>query len=361
MGLNLLEINEVRCLRLIRDAIARFNLNLSGLTILTEAATGYFILTPMIAALGGADRVLAVTRDSHYASAKLVHEQTITLANKWGIDNQIEVLFSKEDERIRSADIVTNLGFVRPLDASFIRRLKKTAVIPLMFETWEYRSEDIDLRECRRLNIPVLGTNEHHSNLRIFEYIGLVALKLLFEVGIEVFKSSLVVIGSGEFAMETLKTLRAAGGEVTLLSPQSEGALNSVEAQRALRQADSVIVVEHHYRGMLIGEHGGINAEQLYALNPGATVVHICGGVDRAALDDVGLRCYPERFATIGYMSVATDYLGPRPMIDLHTAGLKVGERLARASAKGLPAVEAEFMVLRETTLAQGFAGYHNM
>jgi hypothetical protein len=31
-----------------------------------------------------------------------------------------------------------------------------------------------------------------------------------------------------------------------------------------------------------------------------------------------------------GYMTVATDYLGPRPVIDLHAAGLKVGEALSR-------------------------------
>lgn len=59
-------------------------------------------------------------------------------------------------------------------------------------------------------------------------------------------------------------------------------------------------------------------------------------------------------------MSVGTDYLGPKPLIDLHTAGLKVGERLAYARARGLPAREGEFTVLRETPLAQGFSGYHN-
>lgn len=359
--LNLFRINEARCLRLIRNAITTFALDLSGLVVLTEAATGYYILTPMIAALAGANHVYALTRDSRYGTAKVVGEKTMALADRWGIGDRIEIVSSREDERIGLADIVTNLGFVRPLNKAFLKRLKHTTVIPLMFETWEYRSEDVDLAECRRLNIPLLGTNEHHPNLRIFGYIGPVALKILFRLGIEVFRSSVVVIGSGEFAAETLKTLHATGAEVTLLSPQVKGALNSGKACQAFRQADSVVVVEHHDRGMLIGSYGEIDTEELYALNPGLTVAHICGGVDRVALEAVGLRCYPEKLAPTGYMSVATDYVGPRPMIDLHTAGLKVGERLALTRAQGLPALEAEFTVLRETSLAQGFAGYHDI
>jgi hypothetical protein len=59
-------------------------------------------------------------------------------------------------------------------------------------------------------------------------------------------------------------------------------------------------------------------------------------------------------------MSVATDYIGPTPLIKLHTAGLKVGESLARARLKGLNGLEAELAVLRANSLAQGFPGYHD-
>lgn len=359
--LKLIEINEGRCLRLIRNCIDTFKLDLRGLVILTEAATGYYVLTPMIAALGGADRVFALTKDSHYGSAQMVKERTMTLADQWGLTDRIEVLFSPEDERVGLADIVTNLGFIRPLDAPFLRRLRWSAVIPLMFETWEYRSEDLDFAECRRLDIPVLGTNEHHPHLQIFGYIGHIALKLLLMVGIELFRTKIIVIGSGEFAQQTLITLRAVGAEVTLLSPRIKGQLKSAEAQQAFREGDAVVVVEHYCRSMLIGTAGEIEAGDLYALNPHLVVVHICGPVDRAELERVGLRCYPGRFAPPGHMSVTTDYLGPRPMIDLHTAGLKVGEELARARVRGLTALGTELAVLRKTPLAEGFVGYHDI
>lgn len=352
--------NEIRCLRLINQAIEKFKLDLSGFVILTEAATNYYMLTPMIAALANADKVYAITRDSRYGKAADVWAATMGLAQRWGLSSKIEIILSREDPRIGDADIVTNLGFVRPLDKDFLHNLKTTAVIPLMWETWEYRPEDLDLAECRRLGIPVLGTNEHHSELRIFKYIGHIALKVLFEAGIEVFGSYIVVIGGGEFAQQTVKTLRAAGAQVTPLAPRIEGELTSA-IRRTLCKADAVVVVEHHSCDMLIGSQGNIASDVLYSLNPGLVIVHICGAVERAALEKVGLHCYPERFAFPGYMSLTTDYLGPKPLIDLHTAGLTVGERMARFRVEGLPALQTESRVLTETLLAQGFVGYHHL
>ena len=96
----------------------------------------------------------------------------MAMASRWKIFDRLVLLGSRNDERIGSADIVTNLGFVRPINGEFLRRLKPTAVIPLMFETWEYRHADLDLSECRRLGIAVLGTNEHHPDLKILENIG---------------------------------------------------------------------------------------------------------------------------------------------------------------------------------------------
>lgn len=347
--------NELRCRRLVEGAIGQFSLNLQDHIVLTEAATGYYILTPLIAALAGAKRVYALAGDSIYGTAEEASAATVDLAQHWNVKDRIVILFSRGDDRIGEADIVTNLGFVRPLDAYFLRRLKWNVVIPLMFETWEYREGDLNLPECRKLGIPVLGTNEHHPDLRTFEYIGLVAMKLLFEIGIEVFRSNIIVMGSGEFAEQVILSLREANATVTFLSTEKESNFVSTSAWQALKEAEAVVVVEHQNHDMLIGKDGEIKAEELYAINPLLVVVHICGGVDQDALEAVHLRYHPTRFAPPGNMSVTTDYLGPKPLIDLHTAGLKVGEELARARARGFLGQEAESFVLQKTSLAQGF------
>ena len=46
-----------RLARLVRRAVESMSLDLAGATVLTEAATGPYVVTPVIAALGGADAV----------------------------------------------------------------------------------------------------------------------------------------------------------------------------------------------------------------------------------------------------------------------------------------------------------------
>lgn len=346
-------MNEARCWRLINRAIDTFDLNLSDLAVLTEAATGYYMLTPLIAALAGAEIVYALTRDSRYGSAQVVCEQTMALAERWSVAQQIEVLFSREDKRVGLADIVTNLGFVRPLDAPFLKRLKRTAVIPLMFEPWEYRPEDLDLAECRRQGIPVLGTNEHHPDMQIFEYVGHLVLKLLFELDIEVFRSKVIIIGGGEFGRCVLESLQNAGASVTQVRVAEGESLQSLAVRQALSSCDAIVVVEHHSRELLIGRNGQIPAEELRKLDPGVSIVHVAGGVNQEEVEAIGIPCRPDCFAPPGYMSVATDYLGPRPLIDLHAAGLKVGELMWRKMQVLGDAEQVEHALAEEHPLCQ--------
>jgi hypothetical protein len=331
-------------------AIQTFSLDLQGLRVLTEAATGYYSLTPLIAALAGARQVYALTRDSHYGSANQIGQDTMGLARRWGISDRLEVFSSREDQRVKEADIVTNLGFIRPLDSTLLKRLPPGAVIPLMWEAWEYRPGDLDRGECRRLGIPVLGTNEHHPDLRTLEYIGPLAVKLLFMLDIEVFQSHAVVLGSGEFAENTAATLRSAGATVSTFSPKewAEG-----KVRETLRVADAIVIVEHHDRRMLIGSPGTFRAEDLYSLNPRLSVAHICGGVDRSSLEKAGFRCTPGAFAPPGYMSRGMDYLGPKPLVDLHTAGLKVGELMWRRKQVLHDAQRVEQTLAEECPLCQ--------
>ena len=109
-------MNIKRIEKLIADAINTYDLNLSGLTVFTEAASGNYVVTPLIAALAGADQVFAITQDSRYGKAADVQNFTLELAQRWGVGDRIEVVSDKLPSILSQVDIVTNLGFVRPID-----------------------------------------------------------------------------------------------------------------------------------------------------------------------------------------------------------------------------------------------------
>lgn len=349
--------NTDRCLKLIHQSLCTFGLDLEGLTVLTEAASGYYMLTPFIAALAGAARVYLIAKDSRFGRADDVLRHTLSLAAEWNVDRKLSV-FHKNDKQVwDQLDIVTNLGFVRPIDRSFVQNLNRRAVIPLMWETWEYRPEDLDLEACRAKGICVLGTNEDIPELRTHEYVGKIAVKLLYSEDIEILGCRILVIGNGSFGYRVKHALEKAGAAVNLYGSRKLAGRERLYAQ--LERADAIVIAEHEDRRMLVGNGGMLTAREIKEINPAIVVAHICGNIDIESIRCAGIRCVPDPIAKVGYMSKTTDYLGPKPLIDLHAAGLSVGQHLAQARKSGCEPFEAESHVLRTIRWAQGFPGYH--
>lgn len=73
--------------------------------------------------MAGAKKVYAITKDSKYASKDEVKKKTMLFAELCDVVDKIEVVFDKRN--INQADIVTNLGFVRPIDKETIDMMKE--------------------------------------------------------------------------------------------------------------------------------------------------------------------------------------------------------------------------------------------
>ena len=353
------QMNIKRIEKLINDAIDTYDIDLSGLTVFTEAASGNYVVTPLIAALAGSDRVFAITRDSRYGKAVDVRDFTLGLAQKWGVGDRIEIVSDKTPSILSQVDIVTNLGFVRPIDKKVIAHLKPTAVLPLMWETWEFREADLDLAECRRVGIMVLGTNEREVGIDLFTYVGYLAVKLAFELEIEIYGSRVVVVGSGLFGENCVKAFDKLEAHIKYVDLSAGASLETKSAKSTLRDVDLIVLGEHPNSVCLIGSEGQMTVDELLALSPHVSIVHIAGNINREEVDNAAIPCLPQKSAAPGYMSVATDYLGPKPVVALHTAGLKVGEAMARTRLAGLNPIEAEKKVLHDLPVAMGFGPSH--
>jgi hypothetical protein len=307
--------------RLALQAIDRFGLDLSGRRVYTEAASNAFAWTALTAALAGAE-VTAETRDSRFGTADAVEAETLRLARALGVAHRIRVVRAPDRAALADADLVTNLGFVRPISAEKVGWLKDGAVICLMWEPWEFRPGDLDLAACRARNIPVLGTNERDPLLRTFRSVGLLAVKLLMEQGVELLGCHVAVLGGGHFAGEARACLEALGALVTVAD--TPGALPPREGD-GLPALDAVVCLEHERYDLLLAGPGGV-LDTARPLPGGLPVVHVCGLLDADAALNAGCAVHPERPAAPGTMSFTTAHLGPKPVIDLHAAGLRVGQ-----------------------------------
>src|SRR5215468_12703651 len=108
-------LNPRRLVSLMQAAIDRLGLQLGEYTVLTEAATGAYAVTPVLAALAGA-RVFALANATRYASADEIGKTALRLAQIAGVEDRIELVYEKSPAILSTIDIVTNSGQVRPID-----------------------------------------------------------------------------------------------------------------------------------------------------------------------------------------------------------------------------------------------------
>lgn len=186
-------LHQDRLRRLLNEVITKFELDLYGATVLTEAASNAYAVTPVIAAMAGA-RVVALTRDARYATTHEVMRQLAVLNDLVGLPHNRITVSNDRDVDIGAVDIVTNLGFVRPIDRKLLMRLSPSGVVSAMCEAWEVRPSDIDHVSCRELGVPVAGVSEDFQGLDVFRSTDQLAVKMCFEAGLEVAGNRITLI-----------------------------------------------------------------------------------------------------------------------------------------------------------------------
>src|ERR1039458_8366179 len=214
--------NPQRLLRLMSDSIERCNLRLDGLTVLTEAATGAYVVTPVLAAMAGARQVYAIAAGSRYGTPKDIANETTAVARLAGMEENIKLTCDNGRDIVSQADIITNSGHVRPIDAETISWMKPEAVVSLMYETWEFRPEDLDIEACRRRGILVGGVNECHPAVDVFSFLGITAMKLLLDAGIAIYKSRILILCDNPFRFFLQRGLLSAGASVAVRTSSEE-------------------------------------------------------------------------------------------------------------------------------------------
>jgi len=309
-------LNPARLVNLMRAAIERCRLDLSGLVVLTEAASGAYSVTPVLAGMAGAKRVYALTRSTRHGSVEEISAQTAELARLAGVGERVEVITAAEEAIIAQADVVTNSGHLRPIDAAMIGKMKSGAVIPLMYEAWEYRPGDVDLAAAAERGIPVVGTNERHPAVDVFSFLGLMAVKQLLDAGVAAYGSSILLLCDNPFRPFIERGLRAGGATVeTWPSLYGEAPVSG--------EKDAILVALHPADRPVLGAR---EARLIAERWPSAVVAQYWGDIDRSALAAVGLQCWPREAPPAGHMGVLPSAVGPEPIVRLQAGGLKAAE-----------------------------------
>jgi len=307
--------------RVINGAVENLGVDLSGLTVLTEVGSGPYLFTPIIASRCGAETVYAWTFDSEYGLSSDIVQDCKRFCKEISISN-IEFLENTVlTDHIAAADIITNSGFLRPLNSEKLKHCKKEVVIPLMYDKWEFRSFDIDIDFCRINKIPVAGTWENHPSLKIFDAIGALGVKMILETKREVWGNNIFVWSDDNFGNVLSETFIKLGAHKVITSVDQNLLINT------LSEIDILFLANYYETSTFFRD---IIPSYLVGQFDEIVIIHLFGSLDYIELSNKGLNIFPEKDGKESEMSLTLGYLGLNPIIKLQVAGLKVAECMAR-------------------------------
>jgi hypothetical protein len=358
-------ISQERAVQIMQSMIRKMDLNLKNLTVLTECASAAYAYTPLMAMMAGA-KVYAVGKDTSYGTFKNNSLVAQKIMADFKLSGEINFVEWNDFDRWNEADIITNSGMLRPITAVNFSQMKKTAVVPLMWETWEFRKNDLDILSAQQNHIPVIGTDEHYPKANMYGYPGMIAMHLLFAMGIEGWNNELILIGgglTGKMIADTFQKLGFSFDWYTLAgNERADRCFPYSELRRILatENPDAIICTEHSYHELLIGKRAAVSFAEIKKQFPAICYGHIAGHIDAAELQESGLRYEPSRIMPPGYMTYETTRIGMRPVLELNAAGLKVGEIAAKARLAGKTIEEAIAMTVKEGIGMDFEGGFYN-
>ncbi len=311
--------------RLIRQAIQRCELDLSNLVVLTEAATGAYCVTSVTAAAAGA-RVYALAKNSKYGSISDAEREIYALAEHLNVRSLVTVCDDLSHVPVKQVNIVTNSGHVRPIREKLIADLPSHAVISLMYEAWEFRDSDVDIRACNAKGIAVAGTNEQHPSVDVFSYLSIMSFKQILSVDIPIVHCQIALICDNSFVEYLHKGFTRAGANVI-----TADGIREVSGDDA--NIDVIVIAKTPRKDCVFDHDDAVHAAHNF---PDAVIIQFWGDIDRRACEELGLKVTPEDAPVSGHMGILPSAVGPDAIVRLQTGGLKVGELLARNRLLGL-------------------------
>lgn len=303
----------------VKEIINEFELDLEGITVATECATGPYSWTGPVAAYAGATEVVCFARASRHGSYEEAVRQTESAAEALGVRASLSFYNREMDlPKFTGPLLVTNSFGIRPLDAAFLRSLPSECVVAAMFEAWELRADDIDMDCANRLGIPVVTVNESHPLLGGIKYVGLLCLKMMHESGVEIADSRVALVGNDPFTRSVYSTLKPWAREIWKFGDGSE--LRQIKGK--LGNFDSLVVADH--RGSMYEDPVWADiASEL--LRTETFVINVSGFPDY--LMHSIRRVIPSHPVNSKKMSFTLDYLGFLPVLRLMVGGLTAGRQ----------------------------------
>ena len=209
-----------------------------------------------------------------------------------------------------------------------------------MYEAWEWRDADLDLQYCKTRGIQIGATNERHEDVDVFNYLGDMAMKLIFDAGITLYKNYFTLICNNDFGPFIAKVIstNCAGLAVCDLEENKYkydglnidwiGNFPNFETPEKYKKSEAIIFTAYPFDQIWIGnENASVSIKKITESFEHPYILRYCGDIAEECKSE--FRVYPENVHS-GHMGILPSAIGYDPIIRLQSGGLKVGEMLLK-------------------------------
>lgn len=312
--------DNFRAAKIIKETKVKLNVNLEGYTVLTEVGSNLYLYSPIIPLLCGASKVLAFVKDTSYGSAENIKLLCFQIAKELGFSDKLQIATNILPENwLAEADIVTNSGMLRPFDREKILKFKKGAVLPLMFEAWEVREQDLDIGACRDFGISVAGTWENHPLIKVFDNVKMLCLKLAFEAGYEIMGNSILVWSDDHFGEMIEESFKSNGVKKCIVTTD----VNVL--YECAPNLDFIFIADYDEKRDYTTL---FDIKNLVLKAPNLGFIHLYGLINLEEFKQLGFKVYPQKNGTSEMMTFTLAHVGITPLINLQVGGYRVAQEL---------------------------------
>ncbi|MDX8442173.1 hypothetical protein [Mesorhizobium australafricanum] len=322
------EIDLEEALAIVREQIALLDLDLTGLTVVVGAATGYRAIAATAAALANAGRVIALTRDSQRRpGVPTAGYATLAFAKYAKVSDRVEVTNRIDSRNWQNVDLLANCLQIGPISRSLAELLPSHAVISLMAEPWELRPGVVDFEGCDDAGIKVVAPNLGHPAISVLADFARLCCVLLDDAGIDQRGAEIAVVSDTPCGPVIEHSLRERRARVSMFAHPSIMTGNKWDViVAAMRPSDKP--------AMDINCLGRISENSRNAL-----LVQFSGEIDRSAAHYFSLRVWPPKRPARGQLGLPLEALGAAPTIRKLMGGLKAAEAAYRGAELGRDSV----------------------
>ncbi len=330
---------------LAKQYIDKYSLNLEGLNVLVPVIEQEPLLAGIISGMAGAGNI--------YMFDPKLNINRDTAFEEFGFN--IKFVGSISTDLLAGLNIILKNSQI-PLKADKIGCFaKKSSVISMFPETPDFiNPKNVEPEILAQKEVSIIGLGPGDPKLGIYQRFSHMIIKKCYSLGIDVYRSRLLLAGNGDFLNCALSLLKSVGAVVYTYNTNSTADQSYV--LKHLKGLDAIIVMDYPETDrQIIGSKGVISISDIVDVCPLVKVIHISGKTEIASLKLGNISYFPEN-AGHDSMSIKINDLGERAITELAVTSLKIAEDFLKSGKNSLLSSESvvTYKLLNQTSLLLG-------